>query len=90
MKICVTILGHLRALAALTAITLLLPSGGRTQDASAGSASNQNSKVAADSNFVKQTFTYKTVGNLPIKADVYRLAGDDIKPVIVWIHGGGG
>jgi acetyl esterase/lipase len=35
-----------------------------------------------------KTHTYKTVGDLPIKADVYRLAGDDVRPVIVWIHGG--
>lgn len=35
------------------------------------------------------TYTYKTVGDLPIKADVYRLPGDDVRPVIVWIHGGG-
>jgi acetyl esterase/lipase len=34
------------------------------------------------------TYTYKTVGDLPIKADVYRLAGGDVRPVIVWIHGG--
>lgn len=88
MNICVTTLGHLRALAALTAIALLLPTGGRTQDASAASVSNENSKFVADSNFVKQTFTYKTAGNLAIKADVYRLAVDDLRPVIVWIHGG--
>ncbi|HET6572504.1 MAG TPA: alpha/beta fold hydrolase [Fimbriiglobus sp.] len=36
-----------------------------------------------------KTYTYKTVGDLPIKADVYRLPGDDVRPVIVWIHGGG-
>jgi acetyl esterase/lipase len=35
-----------------------------------------------------KTFTYKTVGDLPIKADVYRLPGDEVRPVIVWIHGG--
>ncbi len=37
----------------------------------------------------KQTFTYKRVGNTAIKANVYRLAGDDPRPVIVWIHPGG-
>lgn len=36
-----------------------------------------------------RTYIYKTVGDLPIKADVYRLPGDDVRPVIVWIHGGG-
>lgn len=37
----------------------------------------------------RKTYTYKTVGDLPIKADVYRLPGDDVRPVIVWLHGGG-
>ncbi len=37
----------------------------------------------------KQTFIYKSVANTAIKADVYRLAGDDPRPVIVWIHPGG-
>ena len=35
-----------------------------------------------------KTYTYKTVGDLPIMADVYRLPGDEVRPVIVWIHGG--
>ena len=35
-----------------------------------------------------KTYTYKTIGDLPIMADVYRLPGDDVRPVIVWIHGG--
>lgn len=34
------------------------------------------------------TFVYKKVGGLEIKADVYRLAGEEIRPVILWIHGG--
>ncbi len=34
------------------------------------------------------TYTYKTVGDLPIKADVYRLPGNEIRPALVWIHGG--
>jgi acetyl esterase/lipase len=33
-------------------------------------------------------YTFKTVGDLPLKADVYRLPGDEVRPVIVWIHGG--
>jgi acetyl esterase/lipase len=36
-----------------------------------------------------KTYAYKTAGDLPIKADVYRLPGEDVRPVIVWIHGGG-
>jgi acetyl esterase/lipase len=35
----------------------------------------------------KKTFTYKMVENCAIKADVYR-ASDEIRPVIIWIHGG--
>lgn len=35
-----------------------------------------------------ETHTYKTVGNLAIKADVYRHQDDRIRPVAVWIHGG--
>jgi uncharacterized protein (TIGR02246 family) len=47
------------------------------------------SDIRADDKFTKPTtYTYKTIGDLSIKADVYRLPGDDIRPVIVWIHGG--
>jgi len=35
-----------------------------------------------------QTYTYKRVGDLEIKADVYREDDEKIRPVIVWIHGG--
>jgi acetyl esterase/lipase len=31
---------------------------------------------------------YKTDGNCAIHADVYRAPGDDIRPAILWIHGG--
>ena len=34
------------------------------------------------------TFTYKTVGELEIKADVHRANDEVIRPVLVWIHGG--
>ena len=34
------------------------------------------------------TYTYKTVGDLEIKADVHRPSDDVIRPVLVWIHGG--
>jgi acetyl esterase/lipase len=43
---------------------------------------------AGDEYAEPKTYTYKTVGDLPIKADVYRLPGDDVRPVLVWIHGG--
>jgi acetyl esterase/lipase len=35
----------------------------------------------------KMTYTYKQVGDVAIKADVYSAAGDK-RPVVVWIHGG--
>lgn len=36
----------------------------------------------------KETFTYKQVGDLPIKADVYVDGESPKRPVLVWIHGG--
>lgn len=36
----------------------------------------------------KDTYTYKTVGNLKIMADVYREDDVRARPVVVWIHGG--
>lgn len=35
----------------------------------------------------KMTYTYKQVGDVAIKADVYAAAGEK-RPVVVWIHGG--
>jgi len=35
-----------------------------------------------------QTFTYKQVGDLEIKANVYRADDEKVRPVVVWIHGG--
>jgi acetyl esterase/lipase len=43
---------------------------------------------ADDTPFGKQTFIYKTAGNTPIKADVYRAEDTKVRPVLVWIHGG--
>ena len=36
----------------------------------------------------RETFTYKTAGNLSIKADVSRGSPEKRRPVAVWIHGG--
>jgi acetyl esterase/lipase len=36
----------------------------------------------------KKTYTYKTVKDCAIQADVYRLPGDEVRPIILWIHGG--
>jgi acetyl esterase/lipase len=38
--------------------------------------------------FSKTTYTYKTVEQLEIKADVYRHTDTVKRPVIVWLHGG--
>jgi len=35
-----------------------------------------------------QTYTYKRVGDLEIKANVYRPEDTRVRPVVVWIHGG--
>jgi acetyl esterase/lipase len=36
----------------------------------------------------KRTYTYKTVGECEIKADVYSSFDGQARPVIVWVHGG--
>ena len=38
--------------------------------------------------YSKNTFAYKVVNNHKILADVYRLTGNDIRPAIIWVHGG--
>jgi acetyl esterase/lipase len=42
----------------------------------------------ADMAIDKQTYTYKTVENCEIQADVHRLSDNAIQPVILWLHGG--
>lgn len=44
--------------------------------------------AAADGGIRKVTYTYKRVGDLDIKANVYRPDDDVRRPVVVWIHGG--
>jgi acetyl esterase/lipase len=39
--------------------------------------------------YIKQTYTYKTVQECHIQADVYQLPGEKQRPAILWIHGGG-
>ncbi len=38
--------------------------------------------------FVKKTVTYRTVDGHDVLADVYRVNDNEVRPVIVWIHGG--
>ncbi len=42
----------------------------------------------AQSKQVKSTVAYRAVDGHEILADVYRPEGDDVRPVIVWLHGG--
>lgn len=46
------------------------------------------SALAQESPYPKTTVAYKTVGDLEIHADVYRPPGEEVLPVVVWIHGG--
>lgn len=44
--------------------------------------------VAGGKTITKKSYTYKKVGTLEIKADVYRADDDILRPVVIWIHGG--
>ncbi|MCH2213100.1 MAG: alpha/beta hydrolase [Fuerstiella sp.] len=49
----------------------------------------QQISISADEESISvTTHTYKTVGDLEIKADVHRADDDRLRPVVVWIHGG--
>jgi acetyl esterase/lipase len=48
----------------------------------------QESKIGAQHAYVNETYVYKTVGDHEIRADVYRKSGEEIRPAIIWIHGG--
>ena len=37
---------------------------------------------------VRSTYTFKTAGDLRVRADVYRKPDDVIRPALLWIHGG--
>ena len=45
-------------------------------------------RLAQGAELTRETFTYKTVGNCPIKADVYNASPEQPRPLAVWIHGG--
>lgn len=45
-------------------------------------------KAALPVKLRKTTHIYKTVGDVKIAADVYRSAGTEPRPVVVWLHGG--
>jgi acetyl esterase/lipase len=46
------------------------------------------SAMADQPALTKTTHTYKTVGSLKIEADVYRADDAEVRPVVVWLHGG--
>jgi acetyl esterase/lipase len=56
----------------------------------AGLASTAVARVPAarGAEITQKTYTYKTVGKCPIKADVYNAAPGERRPLAVWIHGG--
>jgi acetyl esterase/lipase len=46
------------------------------------------SAPAKEPKFVKTTYTYKTVGPTKVEADLYRADDTQVRPVVVWLHGG--
>ena len=44
--------------------------------------------ATAEPAFIKKTYTYKTVADVHIKADVYRQDNTKLRPIVVWLHGG--
>jgi acetyl esterase/lipase len=61
------------ALIPALAACLALPAGGR---------------AGAPPAAPKQTYTYKTVDEVKLQADVYRPEDETVRPVLVWLHGG--
>ena len=51
-------------------------------------AADIDGKTAPDKPLNKTTHVYKTVGDVKVEADVYRPEGMEVRPVVVWIHGG--
>jgi acetyl esterase/lipase len=44
--------------------------------------------TAQDQRADMKSYTYKTIGNTRIEADVYRPDDTQVRPVVVWLHGG--
>ena len=53
-----------------------------------GFADGDDTKSLNNKPLVKTTHVYKTVGDVKVEADVYRPEGAEVRPVVVWIHGG--
>lgn len=71
-------------------LTYLFPDSFSSRAAVAQALKEQTSRAAdaRPAKLVKTTVTYREVDGHEILADVHRSAGDEIKPVIVWFHGG--
>lgn len=72
------------ASALIPVLLLVMANPGRGQITN----SNAASLSAKTNDFSKATYTYKTVGECYIQADVYRAPGEAVRPAILWIHGG--
>lgn len=48
----------------------------------------QKSNTGDRHTYASETFIYKTVGDHEIRADVHRKPGKEVRPGIIWIHGG--
>ena len=49
---------------------------------------SQAAQPSAPAAYTMKTYTYKTVGDVKIQADVYRPEDAQPRPVLVWLHGG--
>lgn len=54
----------------------------------AGALMTQPANVIQAQQPVKETHTYKTVDGLELLADVYSPGGEDVTPVVLWLHAG--
>ena len=76
----------LRALAVgVVFFATYVPGVGQPEHAGAAAAMEQPQLLRS---VRSQTYAYKTVGDLQIKADVHRFDDDVVRPVVIWIHGG--
>jgi acetyl esterase/lipase len=72
----------------LSSLSGVLVYAGVTLGLQLGAQSPLLAGAGSKERFSKQTYTYKQVGNCEVKADVYGLPGDEVRPAILWIHGG--
>ena len=78
--------GRLRFLC--RALLVTLAGGGCSGVSSSRPVSVPGSWADAPPAILKSTYTYKVVGEVELKADVYRTSNTAPRPVVVWLHGG--